>query len=434
MMRPSAARSVPIRLVLLGLSACATTRSGGRPAVEPSAPVTRYEFEPLKIQVVKEGGGTHIEAFDAADLFEQAGAALSAGRLDDAIGIYDRLLAEFAESRYTRAALYNVGLAHQGKKDWARAVVRFKALADGHPESAESKDALFQLGACYAEQANWPTSAEVFARVLERKDLTADDKIEALARRGFAQFNLKDLDTAERTFKSALLYWKQIETEERLATDFYVGLCQYHLGKIPHERFRAIALRLPETQMSRDMDDKARLLLAAQRQYIDTIRLGNPQWASASGYQIGSLYQEFYDAFVRAPLPPELGSASKKEAREVYVDELRKKIRVLLEKAVRVHEQNLLMLERVGLDNEWREKSKMAYAHLQKLLDPKATLDASDAGGSDTDRPPPLPTSPAATPRTAPTPREPAPAESSPSPAPNERRERPREEIQRQIL
>ena len=175
---------------------------------------------------------------------------------------------------------------------------------------------MFQLGATYAEMGNWPTSATVFAQLLERKDMTADDKIEAIARRGFAQFQLKDLDTAERTFSSALYFFRSIEKEERLQTDFYLGLVKYHLGQIPHERFRALPLRLPEKQMAKDMDDKARLLLSAQRQYIETIKMGNPQWASASGYQVGSLYEEFYDSFIHAPIPPELlGDGEPGEAR-----------------------------------------------------------------------------------------------------------------------
>ena len=164
---------------------------------------------------------------------------------------------------------------------------------------------------------NWPTSATIFAQLLERKDMNADDKIEAMARAaGFAQFQLKDLDTAERTFSSALYFFRSIEKEERLQTDFYLGLVKYHLGQIPHERFRALPLRLPEKQMAKDMDDKARLLLSAQRQYIETIKMGNPQWASASGYQVGSLYEEFYDSFVHAPIPPELmGDGEPGEAR-----------------------------------------------------------------------------------------------------------------------
>ena len=77
-------------------------------------------MEPIKIEAVKGPDGVHIESFDAAELFEQGGAALSEKRYDDAIAAYNRLLKEFADSRYTKAALYNCGLAFQGKKDWPR--------------------------------------------------------------------------------------------------------------------------------------------------------------------------------------------------------------------------------------------------------------------------------------------------------------------------
>jgi TolA-binding protein len=344
-----------------------------RPGASPpplGPPVTQYEMEPIKITAVNGPNGVQVEAYDATELFEQAGKALSEKRYDDAIRAYDRMLKEFQESRYTRAALYNAGLAGQGKKDWSEAIARFRALVEGYPDSADAKDGLFQLGATYAEIGNWPTSAEVFARALERKDLTGDDRIEALARRGYAQFQLKDLDTSERTFRSAVSFFHQIESAERLETDFYLALAMYHLGQVSHERFRAVPLRLPDKQMGADLEEKARLLLASQRQYIDTIKLGNPAWASASGFQIGSLYEELYDSFIHAPVPPELTRPDAREKLRVYYDEVRKKIRVLLEKSVRTHESNLLMMERLGVHNEWRDKTKLAYAKIQRLLDP----------------------------------------------------------------
>jgi len=241
-----------------------------------------------------------------------------------------------------------------------------------------------------------------------------------MARRGFAQFQLKDLDTAERTFSSALWYFQSIEKDERLQTDFYLGLCKYHLGQIPHERFRAVPLRLPEKQMGIDMEEKAHLLLTAQRQYIETIKLGNPQWASASGYQIGSLYEEFYDAFIRAPIPPELIGPENQDKREIYYEELRKRIRILLEKSVRTHEQNLLMLERLGVQNEWRDKSKLAFAKLQKMLDPSFKLEFVDPATPAPEAlpPPPAPAAPAGRPGTPPADqrpdREPRPREPGP--------------------
>jgi tetratricopeptide (TPR) repeat protein len=333
-------------------------------------------MEPIKITAVPGADGSvHVEAFDAAELFEQASKALSEKRFDDAIAAYDRLLLEFQDDRYSRAGIYNAGLAYQGKKDWEGALRRFQTLAERYPDSTDAKDALFQEGATYGELQNWPASVQVFARLLERRDLTADDRLEALARRGFAQFQLRDMDTAERTFQSAVSYFHQIESEERLETDFYLALAQYHLGEVNHQRFRAVPLRLPERQMETDLDEKARLLLVSQRQYIDTIRLGNAEWAAASGFQIGSLYEELYDAFVQAPVPPEL-QASTPEAREkldIYNAELRKKIRILLEKSVRTHEANLLMMERMGVKSEWRDKSKLAFAKLQTLLEPSSS-------------------------------------------------------------
>jgi TolA-binding protein len=358
---------VCVAICAANLGACATSGSHPPAAGPDSGSVVKYDMDPIRIEASNGPAGTQIEAYDAAELFEQAGVALSDKRFDDAAKLYAKLLKGFPDSGYARPSLYNLGLAHSGGKNWAEAIDDFKALIERFPTHADARDASFQLGACYAEQANWPASAEVFARILDRSDLSADDRIEALARRGFAQFNLKDLDTADKTFRAVLSYRKKIETEERLATDFYLAFSQYHLAQIAHQRFQAVELRLPESQMDKDLDLKASLLLQAQRAYVETIKYGNPAWASAAGFQVGSLYEELYDAFIRVPIPPELHG----EARDVYQEELRKKIRVLLEKSMRWQRENLLMIERLGVNTDWAEKSKLAYTKVLKLLEPK---------------------------------------------------------------
>jgi TolA-binding protein len=388
------------KLVLLagcaaGLGACATAKTPA-PATGPEGPAVKLEMEPMRIDATQGPAGMQIDAYDAPDLFERAGAALSDKRFDEAAKLYLKLLKNFPESAYSRASQYNLGLAYIGASNWSAAVDAFKALIEKYATHADAKDALFQLGACYAEQKNWPASGEVFARVLERSDLTADDRIEALARRGFAQFSLGDLDTADKTFRAVLSYRHKIENEERLATDFYLAFSQYHLAQSSHQRFRAVELRLPEAQMDKDLDEKASMLLQAQRGYIDTIKYGNPAWASAAGFQVGSLYEELYDSFIRAPIPVELQG----EARQVYQEELFKKIRILLEKSMRWQRENLLMIERLGVNTEWAEKSKLAYAKLIKLLDPKSASELESSSQPDHGKgmppvqPPPTPTPP----------------------------------------
>ena len=180
-------------------------RRGGR-----AAACRAHRDGPDQITAVKGPDGVHLETFDVAELFEHAGKALADKRFDDAITSYELLLKEFpGDTKYRLPSLYNEGLAYQAKKDWAKAAETFKKMQALAPDSSDTKDALFQLGATYAEMGNWPTSATIFAELLERKDMNADDKIEAYARRGFAQFQLKDLDTAERTFSTALYYLPQ---------------------------------------------------------------------------------------------------------------------------------------------------------------------------------------------------------------------------------
>src|SRR5882757_7338661 len=103
-------RRLPLGLALAP-GACAH-----RPVVPTSAaPVVRYEMEPIEIQATKGAAGIQIESYDAEELFEQAGAALSQNRHDDAVRLYDKLLARFAESPFARPSMYNRGLALRDK-------------------------------------------------------------------------------------------------------------------------------------------------------------------------------------------------------------------------------------------------------------------------------------------------------------------------------
>jgi hypothetical protein len=55
------------------------------------------------------------------------------------------------------------------------------------------------------------------------------------------------------------------------------------------------------------------------------------------------------------------------------------------------------MIERLGVNTDWAEKSKLAYAKLLKLLDPKLTGAPADAAAPETPPaavPPPTPPAP----------------------------------------
>ena len=329
------------------VSACAGKAKNDVAVVPPGPPVEHIEMDPIKITAVQGAGRRRTSRPSTSpSCSSRAGKALSDKRFDDA----DRATTT-ACSRSFRTRRFTEGRAS------TTAAWPTRARRTGRPPSrASSKLAselrrtrptprtrCSRLGASYAEMGNWPTSATIFAELLERKDLNADDKIEAMARRGFAQFQLKDLDTAERTFSSALYYYRSIEKEERLQTDFYLGLVQYHLGQIPHERFRAIPLRLPEKQMAKDMERQG--ARCSWRPSGSTSRRSS--WATRSGRRrpatrSARCTRSSTTPSSTRPIPARAAWARRTtEKREVYYEELRKKIRILLEKSLRTHEQNL---------------------------------------------------------------------------------------------
>ena len=141
----------------------------------------------------------------------------------------------------------------------------------------------------------------------------------------------------------------------------------YYLGEIAHEQYRTLP-GPPAREAAGATTSRPRRACSWWRSRATSTpcACNNPEWATAAGFQIGSLYREFYDDLVGAPVPPELTG----EAREVYLEEVRKQVKSLLQKAIPIHEKNVLMAERIGENNEWVRRSNEQLDQLKKLLMP----------------------------------------------------------------
>jgi tetratricopeptide (TPR) repeat protein len=331
-------------------------------AVNCAHPHTRrVEMEPIEFRALP--GGT-VELVDPASIFEQASVAFNEKRFDDARAGFDRVVAEFGDSGYVVPALYNAGLALERLGDRRGAAERYARLANEHADRHEALDALFRLGGVQHDVPDLRACEATWKKALSRNDLSQSDRVEAMARRGQALFDLKELPAAERTLRELLDYQRAHENEERLDTDFFLAMGTYYLAEIAHAQYRLLPVRLPEKQLAADLEAKGRMLLLAQTRYVDTMRVNNANWATAAGFQIGLLYREFYDDLVGAPVPPQLRG----EAKDVYQEEVRKQVRGLLSKAVSFHEKNVLMAERIGESNDWVRRSNEQMEQLKQLL------------------------------------------------------------------
>jgi tetratricopeptide (TPR) repeat protein len=332
---------------------------------DPAAPGKVYTFEPLRIDIL---GGDQVRTYDARALLEEGNEALMDGRYDEALAAFDHLLADFPDSKMVPAALYNAGLALEGKQDYTGACDRYrKILALVPATSADSLDASFRLGSALAEIGQFGESQAVFEKALERDDLSPTNRIEALARLGYALLSQQDYAGAEEVLRQALAYHRDLGAEgEHLDNTYFVAMCQFYLAEIPHRQFRALPLRYPQAQMERDLEQKSQLFLLARDRYIKVVSYRSPYWATDAVYQIGLMYQEFWDDWMAVPVPADLDP----EAAKLYVEEVNKhpELRRLLERALLYHQRNVAMAKGGNVTTVWSAASVAAAEEVRKLI------------------------------------------------------------------
>ncbi len=335
--------------------AAAPCAAEGRPcpAVAPPAPppegAADLRYEPERVEVSRldlELAGKNEE-----ELFAIGQAAFSAGDHARAANAFGRLADRFPASRREATALYNAGLAHQRLEQWRLAAERFATLARKY-EGPDALEAAFKVAECQYHLGELEASRATLDGLAGRPGLASAELIRALTQRGVVELELSRGEEAEKSLRLAVSTWKLGSETERL-DDYYPSQAQFYLGEVYRGHFLAVRLDPSkdgpggEARLAQDLEDKASLLLSAQGHYLRAIRMGHADWAVAAGYRIGELYDAFHAALVEAPLPPGLDE----EETEAYRAELKRKVRVLITKAIAIYEQTLAVAGRTRVEN-----------------------------------------------------------------------------------
>lgn len=336
------------------LPACLRSTAAVRPAVVPPA----IEMEELHVMSGPDELG--LETYDAQTLMERGVEAYKTGKPDLAGRYFQRLVDRYPASPRVPPALFNLGLCAEKRVDFAGARAFYEKVVSEFPKSGEAVDAGFRLGAACVELKQYEAGLRAFKAVGQNAGLSALDRLEAGVYSGACLVGLNRLDDAETEIFYAMSAYRRVSEKEHTENNPTLAQGQFQLGEINRLRMEQVALSFPQEELERSLERKARLLLDAQAQYIKAIRIGNIQWAAASGYRVGGLYETFHRHIVTAPTPSGL---SPKEA-DAYRGELNKKMSVLLARAVSVYEKNLEMAQRVGLASKWVDETR---GRLEKL-------------------------------------------------------------------
>ncbi len=362
-------RSVP-RAGLAGLAALAALASAcasaPRPpaATGPGAPVA-IEFPPQELTVSKLD--LELEGKGEDELFALGMAAYEAKDWARAAAAFARVADRFPGSRREATALLDAGLAYRKLREWRLALERFQALARGW-EGADALEASFLAAECQFELDDLAAAHATLTGIAARPDLGAPDRVRALAQLGVVELEDGRAGQAEGTLRRALAIWIGLEEGRRAALDpYWAAQAQYYLGEVHRAAFLGVDVdptTAGEARLEAALEEKSTLLLKAQGHYLKAIHMGDQRWAVAAGYRVGELYDAFREQLLDAPVPPELDA----EHATAYRDELRRRVRVLADKAVGAYRAALDFARRQGVSLELLADAQQALERLQAAL------------------------------------------------------------------
>ena len=294
---------------------------------------------------------------DQATLFDGGSRAFAAGKYEDAARHFDRLVEMFPASAQRLPALYNSALSVERLSRWEEALTRFNAYLTLKDEP----DAQFHAALAEYKLGKLDLAAARLARLAERPGLPKPRKVEALVQEGVCKVEGAGRAEGEKLLRAALELGDD-DTDPAVAAQ-----AEFWLGEIYRSYFLEASLdpqSMDQGKLAGAIEVKAQFLLSAQGHYLRAIRRGDGEWATAAGFRIGDLYEQFHDQLVNAPLPRGLTM----EEGAIYREELHKKVRVLVGKAIRIYEQTLSTAQRVGARSSYLTRTEEALERLRKFL------------------------------------------------------------------
>ena len=323
-------------------------------------------MDPMLIRAKTDNGEIKaIEALDSTKIWKEATRHVKKGRYEKALKQYALLVEHFPDSNYYIPSIYNMGWAYERQQRWDDATAMYNRVIKEVPGEDSATDAMYRLAECYAKKKQWRQVVSSIDTILDRSGLSLYDRIEAHARIGQARLELDQLSRAEKSYRMALKLNARAPLEEAVpAHSHFIAGSNFGISRIYHRLFRNLRLVLPVEKMETDLEDKAQLFKQAQSRYLKTIRGGNPYWASASRYYLAKMYEDFYTDILAAEVPDDLND----EESTYYFDELRKKIRPLMEQAMRFYEKTIILSERSGVDNDYTRQTQASLNRLKRYL------------------------------------------------------------------
>ena len=345
--------------------------AGSEQPIPPEREIGTKE-KPLRLEgsMVRTSGDALVEepVYDAIQLFFLARDSGRRREYEKAIQFYERLLNDFPASRYIHDARFNIGLALELLERHDEAATHFSAIAEEESliESGKYRfwvDAVLRWSVNLSQLEKWDSVLEVYQRLIDHPRVGRGDKFEASVGIGIVYHELKKIEEAERTLAEALKLSRMYARTGGFDNRGLISEAAFRLGQISEDRYLEVELRLDSPTLRQDFELKCERLLETQKRYLEAVRHGEPYAMAMAGLRLGGLYENLYDTLVNLEVPEGLGF----DEAEVYVEEIRLRVNVLVKKALRIYGKALKVGRRDPEAKAWIAKLETGIRRLESI-------------------------------------------------------------------
>ncbi|RMF17180.1 MAG: hypothetical protein D6761_04825 [Candidatus Dadabacteria bacterium] len=291
--------------------------------------------------------------FASEALFQTAWNAERVLDFNAAVSRYTELLDRFPKHQKTKDALFNSAniLAKLGQS--RRAAELFLLYIERFPNEPDEADNIFFAARAYYDDGDLEKAEQLFNRYIKHKKRT-EREVEALWYLSQIALERNDAKGYDKLLDRILEAYKRYTAEGKIVDPRFAAEAAFRKAEKVDRAYRNIKLRLPMDRMAKLLEQKAASLKKAVETWTGVVQYKDPYWSSAALHMIGEAYQHFADTLFEAPVPPDLDE----EEAEFYKMELEDQAFPIEEKAMQGWQKNLELAVRLGIDNEWVEKSR----------------------------------------------------------------------------
>lgn len=348
-----------LSLILSGGASFGCASAGASP--EPKSP---NQIE-VPTTIVSPEGVENVE-----ELLARADREFSLDHFEEAARLYERVVEYDLSGKYHGRGLLGAGESLDRAGEPERALANYERFLGAIPASPERETIEVRVVRLLTYLERYE-QAETRARGISLDRRAPLERVAILAARAHGALVRGQVSDAERDISQGrgILEGLGVAHVETLPLD---GAALFlALGEL--RRFQAGEVRFDPfpADFGQELERRCQLLLDAQSAYSETMKAKNAHYSAMAGVRVGQLYQELHDELMRMPAP---AAANTQEKRALVEGALRLRYSILLDKAAKMLEHTLAMLERTEDPSPWAVRAR---ASLQALQESRAAEQAA---------------------------------------------------------